>query len=87
MLLYLFSDYFLGQLNAKHFNELWIRRNDSIVKNRFGSHIENRRLYYILVVLITISLFVLIIHKISQRLLRVMVIPKAYDQIVLPNYL
>lgn len=88
----MFSDFFLGQMNFKNFNELWVRNHDKnshVHLNKGLNDNGNNRIYYILILSIFILSFICIVHKISQYfLLRVIVMPKTYDQVVvLPNYL
>lgn len=92
-ILSIFSDYFLGQISFKNFNELWIRNNDKQDDSTTVDDEQNtRRIYYIWILFIAILLFIFVIHKITQYvLLRVMIkTPKVtYDQVPssLPNYI
>lgn len=83
---------FAGENNFKNFNELWIRKhskkaNSQVESDSFSNSYQH---YYLWILLVAILLFILIIHKLSQYLLRVTILPKtsAYNQVAaLPNYL
>jgi hypothetical protein len=77
--------------NFKNFNELWIRKHSKKVNSHpieADDFSDGQRHYYLWILLIAILIFIAIIHKLSQYLLRVTTIPKTYTQVAaLPNYL
>lgn len=91
-----FSDYFSDANNFKNFNELWIRNGDRSLRGRWqpqaeeqNSHV-NWSSYYLWILLFAILVFICLIHRVSQHLLRVTTRSKAaaYSQVtVLPGYL